>query len=104
MLPGLMQDDFQLSLQYVLRRMRSFPNAGEVVTLTDEGITRASHGEVVARIESQMHEIESQRQHSLGGMEAHLATLSKDTLALSQALRGPNSRGRKPACSQVISE
>jgi fatty-acyl-CoA synthase len=51
MLPGLMQDDFQLSLQYVLRRMRSFPNAGEVVTLTDEGITRASHGEVVARID-----------------------------------------------------
>jgi len=50
--------------------------------------------DALARIESQMHEIESQRQHSLGGLEAHLATLSKDTLALSQALRGPNSRGR----------
>jgi fatty-acyl-CoA synthase len=51
MLPGLMQDDFQLSLQYVLRRMRSFPDAGEVVTLTDAGVTRASHGEVVTRID-----------------------------------------------------
>ncbi|HVC83684.1 MAG TPA: long-chain fatty acid--CoA ligase [Solirubrobacteraceae bacterium] len=51
MLPGLMQDDFQLSLQYVLRRMRSFPDAGEVVTLTDDGVTRASHGETVARID-----------------------------------------------------
>src|ERR1039457_813458 len=50
--------------------------------------------DALARIESQMHEIESQRQHSLGGLEAHLATLSKDTLALSQALRGPNARGR----------
>ena len=51
MLAGLMQDDFQLSLQYVLRRMRSFPGAGEVVTLTDDGVTRASHGELVARID-----------------------------------------------------
>ena len=51
MLAGLMQDDFQLSLQYVLRRMRSFPGAGEVATLTDDGVTRASHGELVARID-----------------------------------------------------
>ena len=51
MLPGLMQDDFQLSLQYVLRRMRSFPDAGEVVTLTDAGLARATHGDVVARID-----------------------------------------------------
>ncbi len=51
MLPGLMQDDFQLSLQYVLRRMRSFPDAGEVVTLTDAGVTRASHGAIVERID-----------------------------------------------------
>jgi DNA recombination protein RmuC len=50
--------------------------------------------DALARIESQMREIESQRQHALGGLEAHLATLSKDTLALSQALRGPNARGR----------
>jgi len=51
MLAGLMQDDFQLTLQYVLRRMRSFPHAGEVVTLTDAGTTRATHGEVVERID-----------------------------------------------------
>jgi DNA recombination protein RmuC len=50
--------------------------------------------DALARIESQMREIESHRQHSLGGLEAHLATLSKETVALSQALRGPNARGR----------
>src|SRR6185312_17326523 len=50
--------------------------------------------DALARIESQMREIESQRQHALGGLEAHLATLSKETVALSQALRGPNARGR----------
>src|SRR5437016_7150159 len=50
--------------------------------------------DALARIETQMREIESQRQHALGGLEAHLATLSKETLALSQALRGPNARGR----------
>jgi len=48
----------------------------------------------LARIEAQMRELESHRQHSLGGVEAHLAMLSKETLALSQALRGPNARGR----------
>jgi fatty-acyl-CoA synthase len=51
MLPGLMQDDFQLTLQYVLARMRSFPAGGEVVTLTDAGVTRAGHGEIVERID-----------------------------------------------------
>jgi DNA recombination protein RmuC len=50
--------------------------------------------EALARIEAQMREIEAHRQHSLGGLEAHLATLSKETVALSQALRGPNARGR----------
>ena len=51
MLPGLMQDDFQLTLQYVLGRMRGFPQAGEVVTLTDSGLERASHGALVERID-----------------------------------------------------
>ncbi len=51
MLPGLMQDDFQLTLQCVLQRMRSFPDAGQVVTLTDGGIARASHGAVVERVD-----------------------------------------------------
>jgi len=51
MLAGLMQDDFQLTLAHVLRRMRSFPDGGEVVTLTEEGLTRATHGEVVERVD-----------------------------------------------------
>jgi fatty-acyl-CoA synthase len=55
MLPGLMQDDFQLTLQYVLRRMRSFPDAGRVFTLTDEGVTRVSHGALVERIDRLAH-------------------------------------------------
>src|SRR5579862_5556879 len=50
--------------------------------------------DTLARIESQMRELESLRQRELGGLEAHLASLSKETVALSQALRGPNARGR----------
>jgi DNA recombination protein RmuC len=48
----------------------------------------------LARIEVQMREFESARQHSLGGLEANLATLSRETVALSNALRSPNARGR----------
>src|SRR5689334_15794186 len=51
-------------------------------------------GEALARIESQMREVESQRQHMMGGLEANLAALGKETVALSQALRGTNTRGR----------
>jgi fatty-acyl-CoA synthase len=51
MLAGLMQDDFQLTLQYVLGRMRTYPGAGEVVTLTDAGSERVSHGAVVERVD-----------------------------------------------------
>ena len=47
MLPGLMQDDFQLTLQYVLRRMRAFPDTGEVVALTDTGIMTAAPYKVI---------------------------------------------------------
>jgi len=50
--------------------------------------------DTLARIEGQMREFEAQRQHMMGGIDAHLSTLSKDTVALAQALRGPNSRGR----------
>ena len=48
---GLMQDDFQLNLQYVLSRMRTFSGAGEVVTLGDDGLQRVLHGEVVERVD-----------------------------------------------------
>jgi len=50
--------------------------------------------DTLARIEAQMREFEAQRQHAQGGIDAQLTSLSKDTVALSQALRGPNSRGR----------
>jgi DNA recombination protein RmuC len=50
--------------------------------------------EALARLESQIRDFELQRQHSLGGLEHHLSSLSKETVALSQALRAPNTRGR----------
>ncbi len=46
-----MQDDFQLSLPLVLRRLRSHPGVGEIVTLTDGGPLRASYPEIVPRID-----------------------------------------------------
>ena len=55
----------------------------------------------LARIESQIQDFgaqirdfEAQRQHMFGGLEHHLTSLSRETVALSQALRAPNSRGR----------
>lgn len=50
--------------------------------------------DTLQRIESQMREFESQRHHMLGGLEQQLSSLSRETVALSQALRAPNSRGR----------
>src|SRR6266581_2061128 len=50
--------------------------------------------DTLARIEAQMREFESARQHSLGGLEANLASLSRETVALGNALRSPNARGR----------
>jgi len=46
------------------------------------------------RLETQIRDFESQRQRMLGGIEHQLTSLSRDTVALSQALRAPNSRGR----------
>lgn len=48
----------------------------------------------LARLEAQIRDLESQRQHAFGGLEHHLAALNKETVLLSQALRAPNSRGR----------
>jgi DNA recombination protein RmuC len=48
----------------------------------------------LTRLESQIRELELRRQHMLGGLEHHLTSLSRETVALSQALRVPNSRGR----------
>ena len=50
--------------------------------------------EAVARLEAQIRELEMQRQRGLGGLERQLSDLGKETVALSQALRSPNSRGR----------
>src|SRR5579863_3742509 len=50
--------------------------------------------EALARLETQIREFELQRQHSLGGLEHHLTSLSQETVALSRALRAPNTRGR----------
>lgn len=50
--------------------------------------------EALDRIEAQMREFEAHRQHMLGGLENQLSSLSRETVALSQALRAPNARGR----------
>jgi fatty-acyl-CoA synthase len=51
MLEGLMQHDFPLTLQHVLDRMRGLNAAAEVVTVTEDGVERAAHGEVAARVD-----------------------------------------------------
>src|ERR1700692_4004935 len=50
--------------------------------------------DTLARIETHIRDIEAQRQHMMGGIEQQLGALSKETVALSQALRVPNARGR----------
>ena len=51
MLEGLMQHDHPLTLQHVLERMRGMNGDAEVVTLTDDGTTRASYAEVGERVD-----------------------------------------------------
>jgi fatty-acyl-CoA synthase len=51
MLEGLMQHDHPLTLQHVLWRMRTMNGDGEVVTLTEDGSTRASYAEVAERVD-----------------------------------------------------
>ncbi len=52
MLQGLMQDDFQLTLNHILRRMRTCNAGAELVSVTqDGGVQRASHPEVAQRID-----------------------------------------------------
>jgi fatty-acyl-CoA synthase len=51
MFEGLMQDDFQLTLHHPLHRMRSVHPRAEVVTLTEDGVTRASYGQVAERVD-----------------------------------------------------
>ena len=51
MLEGLMQHDHPLTLQLVLERLRGMNGDAEVVTLTDDGTTRATYAEVGERID-----------------------------------------------------
>jgi fatty-acyl-CoA synthase len=62
MLRGLMQDDFPLTVQHVLDRMRTLNSEAEVVTLRSEdgSRTRASYGEISTRIDA-----------IVGGLRAH---------------------------------
>ncbi len=53
MLRGLMQDDFQLTLDHMLRRMRTCNSGAEVVSVTSDGtgVQRASQPEIAARVD-----------------------------------------------------
>jgi acyl-CoA synthetase (AMP-forming)/AMP-acid ligase II len=51
MLEGLMQDDFQLTLQHVLGRMRSCHPQAQVMTLTERGTVRFDYGETCERVD-----------------------------------------------------
>jgi fatty-acyl-CoA synthase len=50
-LTGLMQDDYQLTLQHVLQRARSVYRDSEVRTLTGTGVVRARFGELAQRVD-----------------------------------------------------
>ena len=49
MLEGLMQHDHPLTTRHILDRMRRLYTDSEVVTLRDDGVTRASYAEVAGR-------------------------------------------------------
>jgi acyl-CoA synthetase (AMP-forming)/AMP-acid ligase II len=50
-LSGLMQDDYPLTLQHVLRRARSVYGDAEVATLTDGGVVRTQYAELAERVD-----------------------------------------------------
>jgi DNA recombination protein RmuC len=56
---------------------------------TDPAVT-----ESLDRMQQQIRELEAQRQRMLGSLDHQLSALSRETVALSQALRAPNTRGR----------
>ena len=55
MLEGLVQNDFPLTLQHILDRMRRVYGDSEVVTLTDDGPSRASYADVAKRVDKLAH-------------------------------------------------
>jgi DNA recombination protein RmuC len=50
--------------------------------------------DTLGRIEKQMREMDAQRRQTLGGLGANLESLTRETVAISQALRSPQARGR----------
>src|ERR1019366_2965573 len=77
------------ALAVVWFRARSAPAAARGATDSTRPLAHTP-----ARIETHIRDIEAQRQHMMGGIEQQLGALSKETVALSQALRVPNARGR----------
>ena len=59
MLEGLVQHDFQLTLQHVLGRMRNVYGDAEVATFTGEDMERTSFADVAARIDRLCHALDS---------------------------------------------
>ncbi|MGA2471746.1 MAG: long-chain fatty acid--CoA ligase [Solirubrobacteraceae bacterium] len=59
MLEGLMQDDFQLALPLVLRRLRTYPGDGAITTVTRDGVTRTPFTELPPRIDRLAHALRS---------------------------------------------
>src|SRR4051794_33777450 len=59
MLEGLVQNDFPLTLQHILGRMRSVYGGSEGVTLTDDGPQRATYAEVAQRVDKLAHALQS---------------------------------------------
>jgi len=51
MLEGLVQHDHPLTIKHILDRMRRIYGDSEVVTLTDDGVKRASYAEVAERVD-----------------------------------------------------
>jgi fatty-acyl-CoA synthase len=58
-LQSLMQDDHQLTLRHVLERMRGISGDKQVVTLTDDGVRRATYADVGARVDRLCRGLES---------------------------------------------
>lgn len=50
--------------------------------------------DALERMEARLRELEASRQHMQGGLDQQLTQLSRETVALSKALRVPNARGR----------
>jgi fatty-acyl-CoA synthase len=60
MLPGLMQDDFPLTLNHILQRMRLCNHGAELVTLLPDGtVGRSTHAELAERIDRLARALES---------------------------------------------